>query len=135
MRRCRLFWRIILATCVANCIVSCGPSTPACAPPARASSAPFADIPAALSLALGDIAAPGEPFDATDVVVTGQNRRVMFIWHAGSRWVVATERGGIGYNNPVLAYDLDEDGKGAIVVAERTAFPETVCSTATDLLQ
>ena len=74
------------------------------------------------------------PFDATDVVMTGHNRRLIFIWVRGSVWVVATEHGGRGYNDPILAYQLDSKGLQVKLVAERIAVPDTVCSTAEELL-
>jgi len=88
----------------------------------------------ALTRDLGEYSPPGGHFDATDVVVTGRSRRLIFIWNAGRRWVVATEHGGIGYNNPILAYDLNKDDEFATLVATRIAFPKSVCSTATGLL-
>jgi hypothetical protein len=82
-----------------------------------------AGTPPALSLALkehlGDMALPGEPFDATDVVATGRHRRLIFIWRYETRWVVATEHGGIGYNNPVFAYELGADDQTAMLIEER----------------
>jgi hypothetical protein len=57
------------------------------------------------------------------------------MWNNGKRWVVATERGGRGYNNPIFAYDLSADSNSATLVQERTAFPPNVCEAATDLLK
>jgi hypothetical protein len=88
----------------------------------------------ALEEHVGKIVPPGAKFDATDVVVTGQNRRMIFVWNVGRRWVVATEHGGRGYNDPIFAYDLDQDGLSAALVQERIAFPGTVCATASSLL-
>jgi hypothetical protein len=66
---------------------------------------------------------------AIDVVVTGHNRRLIFIWSRGDRWVIATEHGGRGYNDPIFAYAVSSDGLKATLLAERTAYPDTVCST------
>ncbi|HXW25285.1 MAG TPA: hypothetical protein VEK73_11090 [Xanthobacteraceae bacterium] len=112
---------------------------PSCAIPAGTASRVFPnEMPLTLQNALkdkvGDVAAPGEPFDSTDVVVTGRNRRAIFVWERGRRWVVATEHGGRGYNDPVLAFDLSPDGVSVTLVAVRTAFPQTLCSTAHELL-
>lgn len=89
---------------------------------------------------VGDIAAPDEEFRATDVVVNEQlpNRRIMFIWNTGSRWVVATELGGYGYSNPIFAFELTDDNRRAALVQEITvghdsAFRETICSIVSDL--
>jgi hypothetical protein len=80
------------------------------------------EAPAALRQALkrnvGDIVAPGEKFDTTDVVVTGRSRRLIFIWNLGKRWIVATEHGGRVYNRPIFAYDLSHDGQSATLVQE-----------------
>ena len=54
----------------------------------------------AMKQKLGELVSPSSPFDATDVVQTGHNRRLIFIWSRGNRWVIATEHGGRGYNDP-----------------------------------
>jgi hypothetical protein len=96
------------------------------------------DIPVVLRNAvkqkLGYLVPPRPEFDATDVVVTGQNRRLIFIWTRSNVWVVATEHGGRGYNDPILAYTVDQSGKRITLAAERIASPNTVCSTARELL-
>jgi hypothetical protein len=48
---------------------------------------------------------------------------------------VATEHGGRGYNDPIFAYDVSEDGQDATFVAERIAIPQTICHTASGLLR
>lgn len=110
-----------------------------CSPPTGATEVAYeTDVPPGLRTALardvGDIVLAGAPFDATDVVVTGRHRRLIFVWHRGSRWIVATERGGRGYSAPVFAYDVSPDGSAATPVARRIAFPSTVCATALALL-
>jgi hypothetical protein len=96
------------------------------------------DAPASLARALtervGEVVPAGARFDATDVVVTGKNRRLIFIWNLGDRWVVATEHGGVGYNNPIFAFDISEDGLRATFVQESTTFPASVCLVASSLL-
>jgi hypothetical protein len=116
-------------------LVSCKADViPSYALPNGVTPTSLTDAPAALVQALRDhireLAAPGTRFDATDIVVTGRNRRLIFIWHIGIRWIVATEHGGIGYNDPIFAYDLSDDGRSATLVQESTAFPNTVCPTA-----
>jgi hypothetical protein len=88
----------------------------------------------ALKEQVADIVPPGGRFDATDVIIYGRNRRLIFIWNSGRRWVVATERGGIAYSDPIFAFDLPATDGSAILVQERDAIPLTVCSTATRLL-
>jgi hypothetical protein len=89
----------------------------------------------ALTERIGEVVPAGTKFDTTDVVETGKNRRLIFIWNMGSRWVVATERGGRAYNDPIFAFDLSDDGRKATFAQERVAFPDTVCSTASSLLR
>jgi hypothetical protein len=88
----------------------------------------------ALKEQVGEIVPPGGKFDATDVITYGRNRRVIFIWNSGRRWIVATERGGIAYGDPIFAFDLPAADGIAILVQQRDAIPLTVCSTATRLL-
>lgn len=83
---------------------------------------------------LGDLVPPHSPFDATDVVMTGHNRRLIFIWVREHRWIVATEHGGRGYNDPIFAYEVSANGKQAALIAERIAMPNSVCTTAEELL-
>jgi hypothetical protein len=120
--------------------MGCSPTdvVPPCAVPSGVSLWLPTGAPPALLRGLkehiGDFAQPDAQFDATDFVVTRQNRRLIFIWNIGSRWIVATEHGGRGYNDPILAYDLGQGQESATLVEERIAFPETVCSTASSLV-
>jgi len=89
----------------------------------------------ALTERVGEVVPVGAPFDSTDVIRIGKNRRLIFIWNRGARWVVATEHGGLAYNDPVFAFEIDQDGRKATLVREEAAsFPNTVCSTASSLL-
>jgi hypothetical protein len=96
------------------------------------------DAPPSLARALtervGEVVPVGAKFDATDIVWTGKNRRLIFIWSLRDRWVVATEHGGIVYNNAVFAFDISPNDLSAIFVEERVVFPHFVCSTASSLL-
>jgi hypothetical protein len=83
---------------------------------------------------VGDVALPSEKFDLSDVVVTHRCRRLIFIWNAGRRWLVATEQGGREYKNPVFSYDLSDDRQIANLQGQRIAFPGTVCSVAAELM-
>jgi hypothetical protein len=108
-------------------------------PPATVARAFPGEVPEAVLTALdakvGDIAAPGEPFNSTDVVMPGKKmRRVIFVWERGARWVFATEHGGIAYFTPVLAFDLGSDGSSAALVTSKTGSPNTLCATATELI-
>jgi hypothetical protein len=82
---------------------------------------------------LGEIAPPGGRFDRTDVVMVGRNRRFAFFWKADSKWIVATEHGGLAYNNPVFLYHLGEDGRKAVLMVQKIASPKTVCTVASGL--
>jgi hypothetical protein len=84
----------------------------------------------------GDIALPGEPFDATDVYVKGHNhRRYMFVWNIGTLWIVAMEQGGIALRAAIFTYDLGKDDKTATLIENRITFPESVCGAATKLVE
>jgi hypothetical protein len=112
---------------------------PACRlPKGVASYSDQKDMPVALrdtvKQRLGELVRPNSPFDATDVVKTGHNRRLIFIWARGYRWVVATEHGGRGYNDPIFGYEVSPNGQQATLIAERIAFPDSVCLTAEELL-
>jgi len=112
---------------------------PACRLPKRvASYSDQRDMPVALRDAvkqkLGELVPPNSPFDATDVVTTGHNRRLIFIWARGNRWVVATEHGGRGYSDPIFAYEVSPNGQQAKLIAERTTVPNSVCLAAEELL-
>jgi hypothetical protein len=115
---------------------------PPCTMPNGVASTSLTYAPPALVQALrdhiGEIAAPGASFNATDntdFVGTGLHRRLIFIWHSGRRWIVATEHGGRGYDDPIFAYDLSDDRRGATLVQESIADPDTVCATAASLLR
>lgn len=112
---------------------------PGCPPPQGVQVHAFTDLPAGLKQALDDklgaMALPGQPFNNTDVVMPNvPGRRGIFVWNRDSRWIVATEHGGRGANDPILAYDLSADGATATLVSETNALPKTVCATATALL-
>ncbi|MGY3451594.1 hypothetical protein ACVILH_003936 [Bradyrhizobium sp. USDA 4353] len=98
----------------------------------------FDDVPPELVRALtqrvGEIVPVGAWFDATDVVLTGKFRRLIFIWRRNNRWVVATEHGGFVYNNPIFAFQIEGDGREAVFVREEIAEPRTICSAASSLL-
>jgi hypothetical protein len=88
----------------------------------------------ALAERVGEVMPAGAWFDAGDAVIFG-NRRLIFVWNLGKRWVVATEHGGFIYNNPIFAFDLSEDGRRATFVQERIVSPDSVCSIAPSLLE
>ena len=88
----------------------------------------------ALKERVGEVVPVGASFDSTDVVRIGKNRRLVFIWNRGTRWVIATEHGGLGYNDPVFAFEFIEDSNKASLVRQELAFPNTICSTASSLL-
>jgi hypothetical protein len=82
---------------------------------------------------MGNIALPGQPFNAIDVYVKGQpNRRYIFVWNIGTKWVVAMEIGGIALRSAVLVYDLGKDRKTATLIDQRMEI-NNVCGVATKL--
>jgi hypothetical protein len=117
---------------------------PTCAAPIGVASVPFKRVPPVLIQALrdyvgdrdyvGEIVAPGEKFDTTDVVWTGRSRRFAFFWTAGDRWIIATEHGGFAYNDSIFVYHLDEGDRKTVLVKEQIAFPTTVCAVASNLI-
>jgi len=111
---------------------------PPCSPPAgvivftnlKNISKPLAEV---LDHDFGYIAAPGEDFDATDVATTGHFIRLIFVWKRGDTWIVALERGGIGYNDPIRKYLAQRDK--VKLVTEELAIPDTVCSVARTVIK
>jgi hypothetical protein len=104
-------------------------------PPGAVKVALPAGLPPALRHALpGDIALPGEPFDTTDVYVMGhKHRRYIFVWNIGTRWIVATEIGGIALRAAISTYELGKADKTAVLIDDRFTFPNDVCGAATKL--
>jgi hypothetical protein len=84
---------------------------------------------------LGDIALPGQSFNATDAGPPGHDRRYLFVWNRGKRWFVATEHGGIAYNDPILEYEIGEDGRTVSLVKTRMAVPQNLCTVATSFIE
>ena len=104
------------------------------APPGAVKVALPSGLPPALRKAMGNIALPGEPFDSTDVYVKGHKyRRYIFVWNIGTRWIVATEQGGIALRSAIFVYDLGKDGKTATLIDKRIGFTNNVCGAATKL--
>lgn len=115
-------------------------TTPACMPPRQAIPVPFEHVPSVLLWSLrerlGEIAAPGASFNATDVVwfENVPQRRFMFFWTAGRRWVIATERGGFFHYTPIFLYQLGDDERKADLITERDASSNTACAVALELI-
>ena len=111
---------------------------PPCVLPEGVVSVPLESVPPALTQALreqfGEIVAPGEKFDATDIIIVRKNRRFIFFWNIGKKWIVATEHGGLGYNDPIFVYQLGEGDRAAVLTKREIAFPNTVCAVASSLL-
>ena len=92
------------------------------------------ELPPVLRKAMGNIALPGETFNAIDIYVKGQpNRRYIFVWNIGTRWIVATEQGGIALRSVIFVYNLGKDGKTPTLTNERIGFMNNVCGAATKL--
>jgi len=114
---------------------------PACPVPAGATLVGFDQLPVAVRRALakqtGPMAQPGQPFNPSDVIDEKNplpQSRGIFVWSRGTRWVVATEHGGIGYNDPVFRFDATANGKRVALTTRKVASPTTVCAVAQDLL-
>ncbi len=114
---------------------------PACAVPTGATLVGFDQLPMGVRKALakqtGPMAQPGQPFNLSDVIDARKplpQWRGIFVWGRGTRWVVATEHGGRGYNDPVFVFDATANGKRVALTTSKVAGPATVCATAQDLL-
>ena len=104
------------------------------APPGAVNGALPSGVPPALRGVMGNIALPGDPFDSSDVYVKGHKyRRYIFVWNVGTRWIVATEQGGIALRSVILVYHLGKDGKTAALINRRIGFTNNVCGAATKL--
>jgi hypothetical protein len=140
--------KIVLAILVATVFVAAATiwpreyvALPTCALPSGASATPrLDDAPPALVRALtqriGEVVPVGARFDTTDVIwfEPGKFRRLMFIWNLSNRWVIATEHGGFVYNDPIFAFDISRDRREAVFLGENIAHPDSICSTASSLL-
>ena len=111
------------------------PATSDCPlPPGAVKVALPSGLPPALRDKMGDIALPGQPFNAIDVYVKGEpNRRYIFVWNIGAKWIVATEQGGFALRSAVYVYDLGKDGKTATYLDRRIGLPSEACGAATKL--
>ena len=83
-----------------------------------------------------DSISPRTAFNGGDALLPGQeglDRRFIRAFSKGNRWVVAYEAAGIGYNDPILVFDLANNT--ATVTAKATSFPDIVCADMTRLLE
>lgn len=88
-------------------------------------------LPPALRDKMGNVALPGEPFNTIDVYVKGQpTSRYLFVWNIGSRWIVATEQGGIALHSAVFVYELGKDGKTVTLIDQRVGISSDACPVA-----
>jgi hypothetical protein len=135
--------RVLFAMLIATCgSVAVADEMPPCPVPEGVTVRSFPDeVPGdILRMMTNDgkweFAKPSEDFNSIDIFRPGlKNRRVIFVWERGRRWVVATERGGRRYNTPMMVFDQDPsttsfrfshlDAAGAI---------ENVCRVATTLI-
>ncbi len=64
------------------------------------------------------MADPGQPFASTDLISRGlPNRRLIFAWSVGPRWVIGYEVGARGYHYEMVVYQLSSAGDHAEVLA------------------
>lgn len=104
------------------------------APPGGVNVTLPSGVPPALRDVMGNIALPGEPFDSSDVYVKGHKyRRYIFVWNNGTRWIVATEQGGIALRSVIFVYHLGNDGKTATLINKSIGFTNNICGTAAKL--
>jgi hypothetical protein len=132
-------WICVMASALAMVVSAASAQTAATqdcpAPPGAVKVVLPSGLPLALREKMGNIALPGEPFNAIDIYVKGQpNRRYIFVWNIGTRWIVATEQGGIALRSAIFAYDLGKDGKTATLIDKRIGSPTNVCGAATKLV-
>ena len=99
-----------------------------------------ADLPADLRQTLrekfGDIASPDAPFDTAGAIIADRpNRRAIFAWTNGHRWVIAAEiLGARSATRPVWAFEVNADGSTVRFVKElRSSLMESACSAAREL--
>jgi len=98
------------------------------------------DIPGVLLEVLtnhvGEIAPPRGMFNPSDVIRKGiPDRRVMFVWNRGTRYVIASEHGGIGYNNPIFLYEVDQKNNTATLISEQIADSDAaICKLSNSLI-
>jgi|SRR5579872_18603 len=123
--------RIVALAAGALAIAACAQAAPvSCPAPAGVVSATLDNgkAPAALIRVIGPMARPGQPFNATDVIMNPNTpgRRFILLWGLGSKWVVAYEQGGIAYMNEAVAYQVS--GGSVSKVAEKDAEPPTICA-------
>lgn len=104
------------------------------APPGAINVALPSGVPPALRCVMGNIALPGEPFDTSDVYVKGHKySRYIFVWNVDTRWIVATQQGGIAVHSAIFVYHLGKDGRTAALINKRIGFTKDVCGAATKL--
>jgi hypothetical protein len=127
-------WNCIMAgsLAIAASATSAQEAISACPVPAGAVKVALpSGLPHALRDKMGNVALPGEPFNTIDIYVKGQpNRRYLFVWNIDSRWIVATEQGGIALRSAVFVYDLGKDGKTVTLIDKRIGFPSDACAAA-----
>jgi hypothetical protein len=79
-----------------------------------------------------NLSPPGSLFNGGDVLLPGQSmlaRRLIAIFHHGTRWVIAYEAAGRGYHHVVAAFDLSPDGKTSTIAFKSQALPASLCTT------
>ena len=100
--------KIPLAVGIVVLLAACTPDEPVEAPRASMSGLP-PEVQAALTSLCREpcvFADAGARWNATDVLDGSPRRRMISVNHAGSKWVIEYEHGGIGLHNHRVVFEL-----------------------------
>jgi len=112
-----------------------GNDQPVCQAPSGVQELDFGSLPSSVQADLrrktGDMALPGQPYNATDATVDRNLPfwRGVFAWRSGDRWLAAVERGGRGHSDMVFLYSLTSGGKAHLLEQDQ-AITGTLCGIA-----
>jgi hypothetical protein len=79
-----------------------------------------------------NLSPPGSRFNGGDALSPGQttpDRRLVEIFHRGSRWVIVYEAAGRGYHLVVVTYDVSQDRKRSIIAFKAQTRSAIFCRT------
>ncbi len=135
----RAVLRLALLTLVTGAVPALAQTVPPCPDTGGIETAHYPDgVPAPIlkdfSSRYMPFAAPTEEFDATDMVSTRINRRILWVKHRKDKWVVGFEQGGSVYSDHLLLYNFAKGDLTARPAEEHAANPSTVCGKADGML-